>query len=362
MSDSNTDSSPNLIPESTTDSGGESVRELGSRSFGDRGGSARLSASQIQLQTCDPRAAIGSVICKDYEIREIIGEGGMAVVYKVRKISTGQIIAGKTLRFVEKALTERFLREIEIHTRLMHKNIVAPVEFAMTATGQAFFFMELLSGTSLEDVFARYGRIRRAIDIADILIQICQALSYAHSKGIVHRDIKPGNVIVNMSKEGVSVKVVDFGLAKLYEDLQRITKTGQVLGSPVYMSPEQCMGLTLDPRSDVYSLGILAYEMITGVLPYDGSSPVALMEQHCNPDKMPVPVQSKRVEMEGAKQANMIIFRALQSEPDSRFQSADQMRQAWLAWRALICGDSDNGYFARPEFSTYAVADSQVFA
>jgi len=355
-SGSNSGSSPDPLPEPAPDAGR-------TRSFGSGSSSqASLSASQLQLQVCDPRAAIGKTICKDYEIRDIIGEGGMAVVYKVRKISTGEIVAGKTLRFVEKALTERFLREIEIHTKLQHKNIVRPVEFAMTATGQAFFFMELLSGTSLEDLFSRHGRIRRGSDIADILIQVCEALTHAHSKGIVHRDIKPGNVIVNMGKTETTVKVVDFGLAKLNEDLQRITKTGQVLGSPVYMSPEQCMGLTLDPRSDVYSLGILAYEMVTGVLPYDGNSPVALMEQHCNPDKIPIPVQQRRPELAGAVEMNMIIRRAIESEPENRYQSAAEMQKALESWRALVLEGTDGGHFDAPEYDDYrdCAEESQV--
>ncbi|MEZ4535062.1 MAG: serine/threonine-protein kinase [Cyanobacteriota/Melainabacteria group bacterium] len=160
---------------------------------------------------------------------------------------------------------------------------------------------------------------------------VCDALAFAHKLGIVHRDVKPANIIVSIQDGGKVVDVVDFGLAKLHEDLQRIAKTGQVLGSPVYMSPEQCRGDSLDPRSDVYSLAVVMYEMVTGELPFDASNPVAMMESHCNPKMIPVSIYRRDPDFAYGRELNSIVRKSMETDPALRYQTIDEFERAFMA-------------------------------
>lgn len=267
------------------------------------------------ITTRDPAA--GQVL-RDYKILDKIGEGAMAIVYKARQISTGRTVAIKTLKFVDQALAERFSREVSIHSNLKHKNIVEAID-CISTQGRSYFVMEFLNGVTLETQLEKRGRCNRPDQIANILAQICDALECAHSQGIIHRDVKPENVVLLDSEAGPKfVKVLDFGVAKIQEDLQRLTKTGVVLGSPAYMSPEQCLGEPLDQRSDIYSLGVVAFELITGSLPYGGETAVAMMEAHCDPDIKPLKISSFRDDLPAMKELEAFFEHVLQFKPDDR--------------------------------------------
>src|SRR5690606_21331184 len=140
-----------------------------------------------------------------------------------------------------------------------------------------FFIMELLEGRTLDSMLDE-SKVVAPSDIASILAQICDALEFAHDQGIIHRDLKPDNIMLTESGGSLRVKVLDFGLAKIQDDLQKLTQSGVLIGSPAYMSPEHCLGEKLDTSSDLYSLGVLAYEMITGTLPFGEGSDIALLQ------------------------------------------------------------------------------------
>ena len=195
-----------------------------------RADSNPLGIEEGAIEQFATNALLGKTIFDKYLITDVIGEGGMAVVYRARDKTDGSHVAIKTLKFVESALAKRFVREIEIHKKLKHPNIVKPIHFGTGEDGRAYFVMEVLTGRSIEDLFETKVRFTKPEEVAQIVNSVCDALSYAHGLGIIHRDIKPANIILSVVNGEKKVSVVDFGLAKLHEDLQKITKTGQVSG------------------------------------------------------------------------------------------------------------------------------------
>lgn len=275
---------------------------------------------------------IGKTLGDNYLIEDILGEGGMAVVYKAKQLSTQRPVAIKTLKTREPEFSQRFAREMRTHAKLHHKNIVEAIDCFETAEN-AFFVMEQLKGVTLFDRLKSVGRIEDPEKIYSILVQTLAALEHAHQFHIVHRDLKSPNVfILNTADDETHVKVLDFGIAKVQDDMQKLTGQGQALGSPLYMSPEQCMGHNVTNRSDLYTMGILAYEMITGHLPYEFPRLSLVMAAHCDPNKRPQPISEHRPDLNNVEVLDQIIMRAIESDPDYRFQKAEEFTAALDHW------------------------------
>lgn len=274
------------------------------------------------------------LIGNKYRISDKLGEGAMAIVYRGREEATGKIVAIKTLKFVEPNVVARFAREVEIHKKLKHENIVEAID-CITANGQSYFVMEFLKGRSIEDMLEAKGRFKNVDEIAEILSQICDALDHAHSKGVIHRDIKPENIFLVDGGTKPLVKVLDFGVAKIQEDLQRLTRTGVVLGSPAYMSPEQCMGEVIDSRSDLYSLGIVAYEMVTGALPFNALNEVEMMEAHCRPEITPIKLSQHRGDIPAMAELQAVFDKVLRTDSNERHQTIYHFKQELAVWWRL---------------------------
>jgi len=256
----------------------------------------------------------------DYQVVGVLGAGGMGQVYKVRNVISERLEAMKVLLpdlEHDPALADRFLREIKVLAALEHPNIAA-LRTAFRAGNQLVMVMELVEGESLAE------RVRQGpIPIPEAVNYFCQALAalhYAHSRGVVHRDIKPANIMV--TKEG-TVKLMDFGIAKAAGDRQ-LTRTGTTLGSLYYMSPEQVTGGSLDARSDVYSMGVALYEVLTGVRPFQGDSEFSIMAAHLEGQVTP-PIQLNPL-LDPA--LNELIMVAIAKDPAQRFQSAEAFRTA----------------------------------
>lgn len=278
---------------------------------------------------------IGQTLANNYLILGTLGEGGMALVYTGLQLSSERQIAIKTLKSRESEVMARFTREMQTHAKLKHKNIVEAIDCFQIQNGQAFLVMEFVEGQSLESVISK-GRIQNEVDAAEILSQVLDALAHAHDHKIVHRDLKPANIILVSNSDTLLVKVLDFGIAKMQDDLQKLTAAGKALGSPLYMSPEQCMGLDLTVRSDLYSIGILAYELVSGRVPYNFSSIVKVMGAHCDPTVFPQKIAEVCPEVRAASLFDEIIMRAVHSDVDQRFQSAAEFRSAIDFWRRCV--------------------------
>ncbi len=262
----------------------------------------------------------------DYEILEELGAGGMGRVYKVRNVISDRIEAMKVLLpdlAGRQDLAARFLREIKLLASLNHPNIAA-LRTAFTANNQLIMVMEYVEGTSLA---ARIEGGPIAVpETVDYMDQVLAALSYAHQQHVIHRDIKPANMM--LTPQGV-VKLMDFGIARAGED-HTLTQTGTTLGSISYMSPEQVRGQAIDARSDLYSLGISLYEMVTGQLPFQGNSDYNVMAAQVKDAARP-PIELQP----GLPSAlNEIILMAIAKDPAARFQTADAFRNALASVRS----------------------------
>jgi serine/threonine-protein kinase len=260
----------------------------------------------------------GQIVAGTYEIVDTVGQGGMATVFRARRISDGAVVAVKVLRDQyahDREFVERFQREARAVADLVHPNVV-PVLHSGDDRGAHYIVMEFVEGEDLKAVLRREGALdpQRASRIA---AEVCRALEYAHGRGIVHRDIKPQNILI--TRDG-QVKVTDFGIARAVSS-STITETGTVLGSVQYLSPEQARGEAVTAASDLYALGCVLYEMLTGALPFDGESPIAIALKHIYDEPPPPRERNPRVphSLEG------ICRRALAKSPQQRYASAKQM-------------------------------------
>ncbi len=261
----------------------------------------------------------GGVVGDRYEILDRVSEGGMATVFRARRLADGEVVALKVLReqFASDAeFIERFEREAKAVAALTHPHMVRVYDSGRDGDVH-FIAMEYIEGENLKAHIRRHGRLepQRALEIA---AQVCDALDYAHARGVVHRDVKPQNIL--LTPDG-RVKVTDFGIARALSSAT-ITQTGTVLGSVQYLSPEQAQSGTVGRAADIYSLGVVLYEMVSGQLPFEGDSPIAIALAHVNqPPPTPrsvVPTLPLRVEG--------IILLALAKSPTRRYRSAAEMR------------------------------------
>ena len=266
---------------------------------------------------------IGKVFDGRYEILARIGEGGMGVVYKARQVSIDRVIAIKVLNpqmASDPTWVQRFSNEARACSRLQHPNTIRMFDFGQSQDGRYFLTMEFLEGQVLRGAIAQ-GPMPPS-RVAKILIQCCASLAEAHAIGIIHRDIKPDNVfLLNMAGSPDFVKLLDFSVAKLLQENDRMkTQAGVVFGTPQYMSPEQGRGLPLDARSDLYALGVLGYEMLTGRVPFNDDNPMTVLQMHLRSEAPPLP-QTVPPNLAA------VVRKALEKDPARRYQSAGEMMQ-----------------------------------
>jgi len=269
---------------------------------------------------------VGQVFSDRYRIEREIARGGMAEVYLARDESLNRQVALKALfpEFArEPSFVERFRREAQAAANLNHPNIVGIYDWGQE-DGTYFIVMEYVEGRSLRDLIRSEGLIDPG-RAADITAEIASALAFAHRSGVVHRDVKPGNVLI--TPQG-NVKVTDFGIARAGAS-DGLTQTGSVMGTATYFSPEQAQGLAVDGRSDVYSLGVVLYELVCGGVPFVADSPVSVAYKHVREE--PVPPSQRNTDVPPALE--QIIMSALAKDPDHRYQSADDMRADLLRFR-----------------------------
>lgn len=260
---------------------------------------------------------IGKWLDRRFEVLEVVGTGGMSVVYKARQDVVDRFVAIKTLKMQladQPETVQRFQREIKSLCRLSHPHIVTVFDCIIDDDGQPYIAMDFLDGKSL-DVLLRERRRLTPEECQPILVQICSALDHAHKHGIVHRDLKPSNIML-VGDELEFVKVVDFGLARLGQENQKITRSGEIWGSPPYMSPEQCSGQACDGRSDIYSLGVVMYEMVSGRDPFTSEQVVNTLLKHLNEPPPPFPPH-----LMIPQTWQYIIFKCLEKDPANRYQT-----------------------------------------
>src|SRR5438128_1366245 len=282
--------------------------------------------SVLEHATPTPSQA-GQVLDGKYRLDALLAEGGMGAVYRATHVMLGKTIAIKLIRSAigsSPEIVRRFQREARAATALNHPNIVSVYDLGQTPDGTLYIAMEYIEGPSLRAVI-QAGRALAPLRTVAILRQVASALATAHKHNIIHRDLKPHNIMLATGIDGSEqAKLVDFGIAKTFDESTQLTSLGSALGTPHYMSPEQIEGGAVDARSDLYALGIILYEMLVGEVPFaDQSTPAVLIKQL---KERPARPSLKNATVPAALEA--ISLRCLEKDPEQRFQSADDFAAA----------------------------------
>lgn len=293
---------------------------------------------------CHLEVAAGTLICPNdgsplasglftealngrYEFVSLIGQGGMSVVYKARQPLLDKMFAIKMMHayMISQESLHRFQQEARTASALNHTGIVGVHDFGISETGQPFLIMEFVEGIDLHSLLKNRGRLPVA-EALELFANICDALEHAHEKGVIHRDIKPSNIMICDTERGTIPKIVDFGIAKsTQKEGAHLTQTGEVFGSPPYMSPEQCMGRRLDCRSDIYSLGCSMYEVVSGRPPHMGDNPMETIFKHLN-QAAPL-LSTVCAESSIPEQLDQLLTKALARNPDDRYQNIAELKK-----------------------------------
>jgi len=275
---------------------------------------------EAQVQEDD---LVGQVVDGRYRLDHVLGEGGMGVVYHATHTALNKGMALKVLRgdmARDETVVQRFVQEAQASSAIGHPNIIDITDFGRLPDGSAYFVMELLEGESLTDRIVR-GALPPE-EASDIAFQIASALGAAHARGIIHRDLKPDNVqLIARGGSDRFVKVLDFGIAKVGGANSKLTRTGTVFGTPHYMSPEQASGQSVDSRADVYALGVILFEMMTGRVPFDGDTFMGILSKHMFE---PPPRPSDVVDQDFGG-LEPIVMRALAKKPEDRYASMEDL-------------------------------------
>lgn len=278
-------------------------------------------------------AAQNIEISDEFEVLELIGQGATGHVYKVRNKTSNRILAIKVLRknlIGDIQSVKRFNQEAAAAAGLTHANVVSVYSAGETKDGAPYITMSYIDGESFAAVLKKTAKLelQRAIDL---FLQICEGLEAAHSQGLIHRDLKPSNIIIDKSESGIEhAHLVDFGIAKIVassgDTLSTLTASGDFLGTPTYMSPEQCLGKNVDNRTDIYALGCMFFEAVSGSSPYAGLSPVEVIAKKMS-EQSPVLQQAPTV----SPALSMIVACCMASDPASRYESVSALKSDLIA-------------------------------
>ncbi len=298
-------------------------QEHSGKSAGEPSRSSRPAPSPEEEQS-QSQELIGKVIGNHYKIIELIGVGRTSNVYKAHHLLLDRLVA---IKYINRELVsdevslKRFHREAQAASNLKHPNICAVNEYGIDEQGRSFIVMDYIDGITLKKLLRRGGALepQKAIKI---ICELCEAVSHAHSKGVIHRDIKPENIILSSDNDGI--KLVDFGMVKLVDrndgKAANLTKSKELLGTPFYMSPEQCLSKSVDARSDIYSMGCVLFEMLSGSRPFQGRSTVEVVHEQVN--SAPPEVADNPPGM------RQIVSRCLKKNPDERYETVQELLSA----------------------------------
>ena len=285
----------------------------------------------------------GTILDNKYQIQTHLGTGGMGEVYRVLDLKQDQACALKILNTMvdHKAVYRRFHREFQVLNRFQHPRLVRTYTWGF-AEDRPYFTMEYLPGKTLEKIITDHAYLGqfRASHFFDLIQQLAEGLAYIHAQGAVHRDLKPSNIMVLETEEGIETTILDLGLAKFrHLHSVSITQTGATIGTAEYMSPEQGKGLWVDHRSDLYSLGVVLYEMLTDTPPFSGQNPISVIMKHIR--ESPPPMGEVNIEI--SEQAQQIVLKLLAKEPVDRYQSAEELLQTLndVAPSKLVLSDDE---------------------
>ena len=285
------------------------------------------------LKAEDKDELVGTTYLGKYELISVLGAGGMGVIYKARQVFLDRVLAIKMLKnkFASPKARMRFHQEAKAAAALNHPGIVAINDFGIDDEDRPYMVMEYVQGVTLADIVKMSPQsilpLREALPV---FIEMLDPMAVAHSHGVVHRDIKPSNIMLALREDGtVQIKLLDFGIAKMRDlddhTIQDLTKTGEALGTPLYMSPEQIKGTRVDSRADIYSFGCVMYMCLTGVPPFVGENKLHTMDKHVS--EIPLTLKEASIGLDFPPELESCVMRCLAKEPEQRYQSSDALRR-----------------------------------
>lgn len=281
----------------------------------------------VQVEASQNEGLEGSIVNDRYEVVTSIGEGGMGMVYKAIDQRSGDTVALKVLHrdiSGDERTVRRFFSEARVLASLTHPNIIRLYDFGRTSDGLLYIAMELLSGKPVDDMI-RLNELPLE-DALQIIDQTASALAEAHLQGVIHRDLKPANIFMDKAEDGAPrVTVLDFGIAKIAGSGQNLTATGKVMGTPSYMAPEQIRGQAPDPRTDIYALGAMGYELISGQPPFLADGPIAVLFMHL--ERPPTPLSTLDLKEDVSQELSDVIDGFLAKKPDERPRNMMEVRK-----------------------------------
>ncbi len=265
-----------------------------------------------------------------YEFISTVGTGGMSVIYKAKQPLLHKVFAVKMLHshILNEQTVQRFQQEAKTVATLKHPNVIAVHDFGLSEYGQPYMVMDFIDGPTLSELIQERGSLPLP-EALDIFAQVCEALEHAHSHGVLHRDLKPGNIMLVKEESGYLVQLVDFGIAKIVDTdssiAHQLTQTGEIFGSPLYMCPEQCMGKPVDQRGDIYALGCILYECLVGRPPHRGDSLIETIFKHLNEE--PQSLKEARPDILIPPAVEDLVMKLLAIKPEDRYQNMSEVKE-----------------------------------
>jgi len=296
----------------------------------------RLNASNSvcpQDGTRIEHAGIGQIdqaLADRYEFIESVGSGGMSVIYKAKQRLLDRIVAIKMLHshVLDDQTMMRFQQEAKAATSLQHRNVIKVHDFGVSEHGQPYMVMDFIDGPTLTELIGYRGSLPLP-EAIEIMTQVCEALEHAHMHGVLHRDLKPGNIMLMETKDGWDVRIVDFGIAKIIESADsvahQLTRTGELFGSPMYMCPEQCMSRQVDQRGDIYSFGCILYELLVGAPPHRGETLIETIFKHLN--EQAKTLHQARPDIVIPDAVDEFVMKLIATKPEERYQTMSEVKQ-----------------------------------
>jgi serine/threonine-protein kinase len=289
-----------------------------------------LDPQEFTVKQATSADLIGTRVGHAYLLTGVLGTGGMGNVYRASQETIGRDVAIKFLPVeiaTDATAVQRLGREAKALGQLNHPGIVTTFDFGFTEKREPYLVLELVEGKSLQTILDQDKRLEMSRAL-QIFVQICEAMSYAHSQGIVHRDLKPLNIMIGVREQFEFAKILDFGIVKLTSEVQQLTKSGEIWGSPFYMSPEQCTGGTVDNRSDIYSLGVVMFRALTGEVPHRGASFPETIARKLS--EYPPSFDSIAPGLNLPQKLEAVVLKCLCKQPDERFNSMQELRAELL--------------------------------
>lgn len=284
---------------------------------------------------------VGQILFGEYAVLDVMGEGSLGKLYKAKHLTSDRLVAMKTLRVLKSTVLDKYIAAIEQHMKLEHPYIVESYGLKRTELGRPYYITQLVEGTSLKELLEKTGRLEKEEDVIELARQLCEALEYAHEKGVLHLSLRPSQVLFTETNGELTTKLTDFAIEKVRVDVESMTGEFGVVDNLIHYSPEYLdfeynIDEYADPRADVYSLALMTFHMLTGELPFRGRTPGERLAARKQTDAKPIAVEEIRPDVKCPELFNELMRKSLASDPDCRIGTVAEFHSLLDEWREAV--------------------------